>query len=548
MKARVLTLIVLLAMSAAALAQVQTYPWYSSFRNQSTSGLLEDDLDLMLGSYGFMDPARITLIDGRRLYTNLANIYTRNEEQFNPSDAGTYVVGGTSDIFGYGKLGLLFSKNTFKVRDSLSYVDVTLEEDADSIANPGWDFRGVEEYQEQYQETRDQSNYYLAWGKQVNDMKLGLAFKRYQSSYMEDYFSDLSYRYNNINTGSLLYTAAEKDTFSDGYNTSLNFIGLSVWKPLNEKMDASLRLAIGFGDSTNIDEYNYSWDESLPGGASYQYTEDGNNTIEYSGFAFSGGGAYVYKWNDKADIRFDLQYGHVSFKPKSGTSWEDNEHEQYLNPITYSEYWDYGYTETLEGEYTASDIDFRAVHKARLNRAEFAIGFGLSTGNFEDTKTFDRARTEVYRYNELNDPSLSASYVETTTWGEQWEEMRTGNYLYWTFPVCVEFDLTKKIVFRLGAQHQISNHNETRNEVLTGGDDMSTTTTVTGTGVTTITHSPNPLNMTTGYSETSNNRHSETDYIYGAGWNVTDNLKLDFMGFAQLNDLTNWKLSAVFKF
>jgi hypothetical protein len=551
MKARVLTVIVLLALSAAAVAQVQTYPWYNSFRNQSTSGLLEDDLDLMLGSYGYLDPARMTLIDGRRLYTNLANIYTQNEEQFNPSDAGTYVIGGNSDIMGYGKLGLLYSQNTYKDIDSMAYANVNLL-DIDPGTNPGYDIRSVENYHEQDVVHYGEKDYFLGWAKQVNDMRLGVAFKGYQYSYMEDWYSNYEYYDQNMITGVTTYSEAEKDTGSWGGEESENIIGFSVWKPLNDKMDVSLRLALGFGGFKAIDEYDYSWNDAYTGGASYNQTENWNNDTEFSGIILSGGGAYVYKWNDKADTRFDLQYTRMSYKPKSGTTWEYNYAEQYYIPTpapgTGSDYYTNSYTEGVEGEYGDNDIDFRIVHKAKLNKATFAIGFGLGTGNYEQTETHDRAETDVETYNELNDPSLPNSYVETSTWGETWDYMETGEYLAWTFPVCVEFDLTKSIVFRLGARHQIYSYEYTYTEALTGGTDMVTVTTRYGDGTTTVGYNPNPLNEQTGYAEAWGFRQSYTDYTYGAGWKVTDNLQLDFMGFAKLTDLTNWKLSAVFKF
>ncbi len=70
-----------------------------------------------------------------------------------------------------------------------------------------------------------------------------------------------------------------------------------------------------------------------------------------------------------------------------------------------------------------------------------------------------------------------------------------------------------------------------------------------GDGTRAITYTPNPLDeQETGTSQTNQGKVSYTNYTYGAGWKVTENLQLDFMGFAQLTDLTNWKLSAVFKF
>jgi len=544
MRARALTLIVLLALSAAAVAQVQTYPWNNSFRNQSTSGLLEDDLDLMLGSYGYLDPARMSLIDGKRLYTNLSNIYTQEEEQFNPDDAGTYVIGGNSDIFGYGKLGLLYSQNTNKNRDSSAYENIYMTET--DPANPGYDFKSVEKYQYQNQSTQDEKYYFLGWAKQVNDMKLGLAFKREQYSYMYDYFEAYDYNEQNMVTRQTTYNEAYNDTTSNGYTESLNYLGGSVWKPLNDKADISLRLAVGFGGGKNIDEYDYKYDDGIPGGDSYNETEDHNYTTEYSGFAFSGGGAYVRKWSDKVDTRLDLQYSHMSSKPKSGTTWEENYHDQNLS-LT-SDYYDEGYTGTLEGSAADNDIDFRMVTKARMDKAVFALGFGLSTGNSDQTHTIDEANTSVYRYSDQNTDTLPTSYVQTSTWKEQWEYMYTTSYLSFSFPVCVEFDLTKKIVFRLGARHQIYNYDYTDNQTLTGGSDKTTIVTRYGNGYTTTTYSPDPLDEQTGYSHTYNYRGSYTDYTYGAGWKVTENLQLDFMGFAQLTDLTNWKLSAVFKF
>lgn len=547
MRARVFVIIALLALSTAAVAQVQTYPWNNSFRNQSTSGLLEDDLDLMLGSYGYLDPARMTLIDGRRLYTNLANIFTSEEEQFGAIEAQTYVIGGTSDILGYGKLGLLYSQNTHKVRDSSATEDVQLV-DIDPVTNPGYDTRYVNKYQDQYQTTQGAKYYFLGWAKQVNDMKLGIAFKREQNSDMYDYFSNSEITDQNIITGQTTYTETIEDTTSQGYNRNLNYVGASAWKPLNDKMDVSLRLAIGFGSVKNITERDYSRDYSHSGDDSYNRTVDYNYDREYSGIALSGGGAYVYKWTDMVDTRIDMQYTHQGEKPKSGTTGEYNEHVQNIRPATSSDYYDYGYTYALEGEYADNNIDFRVVHKARLNRAVFAIGFGLYTGNYEDTETQDQARTEVYRYDSLNTTTLPGSYVSTTTWGEQWEYKTTGDYLYWSFPVCVEFDLTKNIVFRLGANHQIFNSDITNDTLLTGGSAVYTTVTRLGDGTTTITYVPTTLNDTPGTSDTHNERYSRTDYTYGAGWKVTDNLQLDFRGFAQLTDLTNWQLSAVFKF
>jgi hypothetical protein len=47
---------------------------------------------------------------------------------------------------------------------------------------------------------------------------------------------------------------------------------------------------------------------------------------------------------------------------------------------------------------------------------------------------------------------------------------------------------------------------------------------------------------------TSEETGSETDYYYGAGLNITENLTVDVLGWSNLTDLDNWKLSATVKF
>jgi hypothetical protein len=549
MKVRVFTILALLAIASIALAQapvVQTNPWYNSFRNQSTVGLLEDNLDLMLGRWGFLDPARIDLIDGKYLYTNLANIYNKNEEQFNPSDAGTYVIGGTSDIFGYGKLGLLYSRNSDMVSDSLAIEDVELE-DVDFGANPGFDIRRTEKGSYKWTYQSGESDYFLGWAKQVNDMRLGIAYKRMGTYYKYDYYQKYDYLEQNIITGQTTEIEAGNDTFSYANTGAENWIGGSVWKPMNDKMDLSLRLAIGMGGFEGISEYDYADNWSYPGGDSYGETEDWNFDIKYNGFAFSGGAAYIYKWTDDVNTRLDLQYTHLGYKPDSDPTWEYNWHDQGITLDSY--YHDSTYTEAVTGEYTQNNIDFRAVNTAKLERAVFAIGLGFSTGAIDSLETHERAVIETYDYRDDYNTTLPNSYVETSTWTETWDYKTTGASYVLSLPVAVEFNLTDNIVFRVGAEHKIEHSEKTENETLTGGSALVTTVTRDGDGTTTTTYAPNPvLDQTTGISETVQGTITHTDYTYGAGWKVTPNLQLDFMGFAQLNDLTNWKLSAVFKF
>ena len=48
--------------------------------------------------------------------------------------------------------------------------------------------------------------------------------------------------------------------------------------------------------------------------------------------------------------------------------------------------------------------------------------------------------------------------------------------------------------------------------------------------------------------ETNKENTPQTDYFYGIGWKVNDNLQIDLMGFSELTKLDNWRLSATLKF
>ncbi|MDH5187231.1 MAG: hypothetical protein OEW70_09240, partial [candidate division WOR-3 bacterium] len=49
-------------------------------------------------------------------------------------------------------------------------------------------------------------------------------------------------------------------------------------------------------------------------------------------------------------------------------------------------------------------------------------------------------------------------------------------------------------------------------------------------------------------SETINTIEHNTYFTYGAGFNPIKNLQIDIMGFRNLTNLSNWKLSITFKF
>lgn len=92
-------------------------------------------------------------------------------------------------------------------------------------------------------------------------------------------------------------------------------------------------------------------------------------------------------------------------------------------------------------------------------------------------------------------------------------------------PVGLEYTMTDWLTFRIGASHRIitDKYQDTESDIAAGVVTYQT-------------------------SSESKDTNSETTYYYGAGLNVTENLTVDLLGWRNLTELGNWKLSATVKF
>ncbi|MCK4584415.1 hypothetical protein KAU13_03275, partial [candidate division WOR-3 bacterium] len=69
-----------------------------------------------------------------------------------------------------------------------------------------------------------------------------------------------------------------------------------------------------------------------------------------------------------------------------------------------------------------------------------------------------------------------------------------------------------------------------------------------GDGTVTDVFIDNPNLEDIGSSEDITVSSSNTTYTYGLGYTVSENLQIDLMGFSDLTDLSNWRVSATLKF
>jgi len=269
-------------------------------------------------------------------------------------------------------------------------------------------------------------------------------------------------------------------------------------------------------------------------------------TFTSSGISLDGRLSAIYKWSDATDSRVDLGFGMTNAKNKSGDQFEEMVSNSYTGTF-FNSTGDTTLTTFSGTKDNAGRLDFFARTTSKLSdRVTFGMGVGFNSSNLETKLVADEIGHNVVTFRQnAGGPPSPFDFTQTTVDSLKREIDTTGSSLVFSIPVGLEFHLTEPVVFRLGANHLITTSDLTVTDQVVSWS-APRTRTVFGDGrIIEITALPGPF---VSRSNTVKTKSSQTIYTYGAGWNYSDRLQLDFMGFAVLDDLTNWKLSATFKF
>lgn len=554
MKARIGLLVLILALTATmGLGQSDPYrlgwwaqPWSNSFRNASTAGLLEDDLDLML------DPARLPMIQGNRLYTNLSNLVGKDDDVFDNSGNNYYVIGGSGKIMDYGYAGLIYDRYVYRYADS-SKTNRTQLTDLD--ANGTYDVQVVRDTAYYSNDKTMYTDWWIGYGNDLGPGKFGaLFYHSVEKVYGEPTQYTGAITTTDLVTGVVTNLVEHSTRRSNDYTYWINGGALSYWYPFSDQIDLGLAGGINLRQNEQIDTIVYSYRQtnpSVPGlnGTTTDSTADGK-VVPYdrAGMDICGRLAGIYKWSDQVKTRTDL-YFTLMVGGKADDSYRNT---TYLNNVSYQ--LPTG-VQSLVTNRSRTGTTGQEDHYANVGlisntfvtfseKVEMAIGIGVDSWNRDFTSDYDAAYNETITYNDGISTTFT-DYTQVTTGNTKQVHLYTENGLQILTPVCVEFHITKPFVFRLGARHNFqywgntdTYHNEITPLVVTYTDAF---------GVVTQTK-PAAYTSYNGESHEHTYNNSWLDYSYGAGWEISKNLQIDLMGFAQLDDMTNWKLSAVFKF
>jgi hypothetical protein len=526
-----------------------------SFRYQSTAGLFEDDYDLLF------DPARIPEIGGARLWTSLANFVTGDENLFSGGSQPYILIGG---VAGLGSLypGAVYDRSAEKTALNTGlndpygnpiYGDAELTiinwNNPDTLGN--FTNRTVETRTRSAYDLIGSSDWYLALATRLNSLRLGFGFMH------RDYKSTLTDPDNNFT-----YFYASEDLVADTleYQRTVNFAGDEI----GNNSENDFRFSAWLDRDNILLGLNFDFEmlstknEAIILGDSAEYENPMSPNADYtlvsildslnqpqSGNRISIGLKSFYHYSEHTEGEFYLDF----YTQSMSYGDEATDYFYKTRELNYSTFtWDTLNTITYyDGSNSSKGIRVGTKHLFNVSpRLKFGIGLFFNTSSYSDSTTARDTTVTVRVFDNGDTISGPEDYTRTITQSETWMTMVDGSINSFIIPVGMEFNIAKPLVFRLGAQHTLSyNDFTTTTEMI--DYEPERTLTVYGDGTQTeFIADPGPRPERSVEQETE--KIPETDYYYGIGWMVTNNLQIDLMGFNELTDLSNWRLSATLKF
>ena len=553
---------VLLLMGGLLYSQFQT-PYtgdrFQSFRFLSTSGIFEDDLEYIL------NPGTIPWVKTRLLFTSLSNFATNSDALFGNISSGYFMIGTKLDFIGGLGISPLYDNYILKTPEwngiDTGYTEIENITHMDIDSNGTFDRRIKEkEIREAYNEWNS-SDIYIGAGKDMGNFKAGLFYflstgglKEILPGSQADIFGNFEYHYElyDIENSKRLQTEDWKGIQDANYTKTRNLFGLSLLYQPSEFF--FLNFIGGFGILSIDSLYSANTDYLLdfaPDENINNY-EKGNAKREIdlsnSGNLFFTRFYGKKKWEYGGETYFYIDLRRESISKKTGTKDSNIYYEVRTNLGAFDEIYTYDSKThqdiTNDGNSNSWMIGLKHIIPV-FEKGIFGIGFALK--NEISDRSFEI--NEKYILNErYDDGDGIPDEDDYTLYGEMYrkfENLYSSSLWNIMIPCGIEINFLKNLSLRLGANSvvEIGEKQNTINPIsstpliLTRVDGIGDTTTIYDT-----------LIVDEGGTNLKKIKESYTNYSFGIGWDISKNFSLDFMGFTDLVNLTNWRLSLKVKF
>ena len=520
---------------------------FASFRSMSTAGILDGDIEYILV------PGELAYVDGFNVYTNLSNFANTSENVFSGSTSYNYLAGTKFDYMGM-HTGILHRSNNSSLAEDEVTVSNYFE---DRSGNTEYDYHAKDSIFEHDNSAMhiDQTYYGFAYGER-DEMRFGFAYTRYNVSNhntQEDLTVSSS---DDLVTGDLLSSSYIVDDFNGVFANTEQDFELSIYMPM-DMMDIGFNVHYG----PALYKQQQLWEDSM-----YEDRAPGGTATNY----------YHYQEVDESDYQFNAQnWGLGTVVKRDCEDYMGEFNIAYNNstlgrPEFFNNDYTYNYFETtptaigndtleitetltnqdsdslslIEGGINTLSTGIKYVRKLDKALFGFGVGFSMQSRDTLYIDYFDAEYTEHYNDGDGvadagdYDITRTESYTRRYDWNSVNHSLR--------FPVGVEFNANKSLVFRLGAATTFTWDNSFASTKYTSWT-PETRVYEDATGYISETIIDDPGTRTDSEIE-AHEFTKETDYTYGLGWKISDNFSVDLMGFANLTDMTGWKISANAKF
>lgn len=543
---------------------------FQSFRYLSTVGLIEDNLDLLL------DPGRYFEVEKNILYSGLSNIATNSDMAFSGIQGAYFMFGFKNTFKPLGNLvplSLLYAHQTLKT-PLPNYVNGTGEgekftsERYDTDGNGSLDSLHTEKIiSSSFSETRE-NPIFLGAAREMGNLVAGLFF--FHSKY-EEFFEPAGHPVFNP-FGNLYYLREERDIVNGtllereewsgiGKRDSTiqdNMFGASLYlKDLILNSDLGIQLGYGVNNLKIMEDiYTKGYTDYNPGGSLSR--EDRTYQSLYN--LNPSGSAYFLRFFTRRIVNPDYESEdnlYLTFLSsgisKGSTPFERFEDIYFRDDIGTGTLRENRVTNQAYGAIEYEDNGKQILIGYRFKgfidtekRVFFAFGFFLTNYLFNSTFKTDSNFQNVNTFNDGdNEPSDPDDFTTTQTFSRSDKVESSLSRRRVELPVACEVKLSKNLLFRIGANpYFVFSENERTFTPLFSSTRV--TRTVRGDGTETIV--VDPVQISEGTRNLQKSKSSGVNFAYGLSYKIGESFSMDLIGFANLTNLANWKVSVIFKF
>ncbi len=493
----------------------------------------------------FYNPAFVNRVEGNRIYTNLSNLQGYGEDMF--FDKAYYPLLGSYNLFGGitekngMKLGALLELSGIDYLMSMSEYTKVINGSSTEIESTEASYR--------FKYTSTALN--LLWGKKMSSFDLGvLAIPKWYADEYKSFYSDAIYDINSEIT-EYDYEYEESVTSEKSFAIPI-VVGIVMGEPENEM---AFSLGYGYEWESGIIPTDYLESELEKEISSWLAMRTDQTWKEE--YLYDRGGFYLSAnaRNKKRFSDYSLSYlGEISYAHQpTNMSYLDSTYELTIY-------------DTLSGAKLIESDIVKQKASGTMNRLALGVGFGIEKhfdimntntmfaigllpSFFTGTSKMNVTPESYYSYYYRNYPDTLEYTVNSST-NEYLEITNKFSGFSITVPVGLETRLTDRLRLRLGAtQHLMLKTLDSYNEVMIDSGQVSIYHRTKPTELTQTVQEPaGELDSYTWTSENKMNFTNATEYHYGLGYKVNDNVEINLLNFADLTKLHNWVLGVNIKF